>query len=71
MVDPILTVEEFAKLLKVTPQTIRKAINVGRIQAFRVGPGKKSPYRIYQSEIERITLMSLEETVKGLKEIDL
>ncbi len=56
-----LTVEEFAKLMKMHPNTIRKAIKKGNIFASRPGMGKKSPYRIAESEIERLHLQSMYE----------
>ena len=53
-----LTVEEFAKRMKMHPQTIRKAIRSGKIYASRLGEGKRVPYRISESEIERLYLKS-------------
>ena len=41
------TVNELAEVLRVHPTTIYQSIRCGRIQAFRVGPGKKAPLRIY------------------------
>lgn len=61
------TVDELAEKLRVTPFTIRRAIRAGRIQAFRPGMGKKSAYRIPATEIDRIMVMSFEETMKNLK----
>jgi len=61
------TVEEFAQKLKVPATTIRKAIRAGRIHAFRPGIGKKSPYRIYESELTRIILVDFE-SIKREKE---
>ena len=57
------TVEEFAKKLNVCQHTIRRAIRAGRIHAFRPGIGKKSPYRIYESELTRILMVDFE-TIK-------
>ena len=48
------TVDQFAKRLKVHPQTIRKAIKENRLYAFRPGVGKKAPFRIHESEYFRI-----------------
>lgn len=64
------TISEFAKLMKLHPVTIRRAIKAGRIHAFRAGRGKKSPWRIPETEIERIMLMSYDETVKHLESKD-
>ncbi len=62
-----LTVEEVAKELKVCTHTIRKAIQKGRIQAFRAGIGTRSPFRIHRSELDRIQIMDFEETIKNIK----
>lgn len=53
-----LTVEEFADKVKMCPHTIRRAIRKGKINAFRPGIGIKGPYRIPESEIERILIMT-------------
>lgn len=57
------TVEEIATKLNVCTQTIRRAIKSGRIHAFRPGVGKRSPYRIYESELTRILMVDFE-TIK-------
>lgn len=54
MEKKVYTVEETAELLHVAPITIRRAIKAGKIKAFRVGPGIRSPLRISFIEIERL-----------------
>lgn len=54
MEKKVYTVEETAELLHVAPITIRRAIKAGKIKAFRVGPGVRSPLRISYAEIERL-----------------
>jgi len=49
-----LTVEEFANKLKIHPTTVRRAIKQGRIYASRPSAGKKAPFRISESELERL-----------------
>lgn len=56
-----LTVEEVADRFMVNPATIRKAIRMGKIYAFRPGAGKKSPYRISETEVERLQLHGMYE----------
>ncbi len=51
-----LTVEEFSRKIKMCPHTVRRAIKSGKIYATRFGIGKKSPYRISETELERIQL---------------
>lgn len=51
-----LTVEEFAEKIKMCTHTVRRAIKSGKIYATRFGIGKKSPYRIAETELERIQL---------------
>lgn len=59
MIDNLLSVKEIAAILRVHPSTIRRAIDYGRIHAFRVGFGKKAQYRIPKSEIERMMAFDL------------
>ena len=61
------TVEEVAKKLNVCEHTIRRSIKLGRIHAFRPGIGKKSPYRIYETELTRIMMVDFD-TMKREKE---
>lgn len=61
------TVEEFAKIFKYDPQTIRRMIRAGRIHAFRLGKGKNSPYRIMEIEIERLRQIGFEEQMSENK----
>lgn len=66
--EEFLSIKEFALLLKVHSNTIRRAIKKGRISAFKVGSGKKAIYRICKSEINRIALLDLEEIMEKLLE---
>lgn len=54
-----LTVEEFAKCIKMHPTSVRRAIKQGRIFASRPSVGKKAPYRIAESELERLQLQGM------------
>lgn len=54
-----LTVEEFAKRIKMHPVSVRRAIKQGKIYASRPGIGVRSPFRIPESELERIHLQSM------------
>jgi len=53
------TVEEFAKKIKMSEYTVRKAIREKWLFAIRPSMGKKSPYRIPESELERLQIMSM------------
>ena len=59
-----LTVEEFAQKVKLHTGTIRRAIKSGKIFASRPSGGKKAPYRIAESELERLHLQSMYENKK-------
>jgi excisionase family DNA binding protein len=59
-----LTVEEFAKRMKMSPTTIRRAIRDGKIYASRLSPSKRAPYRIAESELERLHFQSMCEPKK-------
>jgi excisionase family DNA binding protein len=63
-----LSIKEFATLLKVHPNTIRRSIKSGRISGFKIGSGKKSIFRIPRSEISRISFLDLEKIVGNLLE---
>ena len=54
-----LTVAEFAERIKMSQGTVRRAIRQGRIYASRPSMGKKAPYRISESEIERLHLQGM------------
>jgi excisionase family DNA binding protein len=56
-----LTIDEFAEKMKMHSSTIRRAINQGKIFALRLdlGLGKRSHYRIPESELERLHLQSI------------
>ncbi len=62
------TVEEFAEKLRVSPQTIRRMIKVGRINAIKLINGKRSPYRILESELIRLSMVGYEENMKIIRE---
>lgn len=62
------SIKEFAGLLKVHPNTIRRAIKSGRIGAFKVGYGKKATYRIARTEVNRVALFDLEEIIEKMIE---
>lgn len=53
-IPKLYTPKEFAELLRVSRTTVYQAIRCGRIQAFRVGFGPKSLFRISEKEIERM-----------------
>ncbi len=71
MTEQLLSVKEFASILRIHPSTVRRAIDYGRIHAFRVGIGKKASFRIPRSEVERMMAFDLTEVIeKRAKEIN-
>lgn len=63
------TVKEVAQILRHDPQTIRKMIKTGRINAFKIGCGtRRTPYLISEDELERLSVIGYEENMKQLKE---
>ena len=59
-----LTVEEFAERIKLHPGSVRRSIKEGKIFATRPSTGKRAPYRISESELERLHLQSMCEKKK-------
>lgn len=64
--EEYLSIKEFASLMRVHPQTIRRSIRLGKLQSVRIGPGKTACYRIPRSEIGRISLFDMKEVVRGI-----
>lgn len=62
------TIKEFACKLSVHEQTVRRLIKKGRLNAFRIGGGIKSGYRIPASEINRIALFDMEQLIEKIIE---
>lgn len=54
MDDEFYTVKEFAALLKMSPETIRRAIRKGEIVAVKLIPHKNSSYRISRYQLDRM-----------------
>jgi excisionase family DNA binding protein len=54
-----LTVEAFAERMQMSKASIRRLIREGRIFAVRPGSGKTSPYRISETELERLHVQGM------------
>jgi len=54
MESDYITVQQLAFKFDVCYRTILNSIAKGNIRAFRVGPGKRSTWRIHKSEIDRL-----------------
>lgn len=67
-IERFLTVQEFADIIRVHSNTIRKGIRNGHIQAFKTGIGKKSSYRIPTSEVSRMSEINLESVIDEIIE---
>jgi excisionase family DNA binding protein len=63
-----LSIYEFSQLLNVHHNTVRNMIKSGRLSAFRLNKGKGCAYRIARTEIQRLTLIDLEEIVEKMVE---
>jgi len=63
-----LSVKEFAALIHVHYNTVLRAIKTGKLNAFRIGEGKKCAYRISRYEINRIALIDMEQLVSRIIE---
>ena len=58
------SVKEFAKKLGISTKTVYRAIENGRINAFRAGPSATSPFRIAATEINRMGIVDLEKFIE-------
>jgi excisionase family DNA binding protein len=68
---PFYTIQEFANFVGVHYNTIYHGIKKGHIEAFKVGRGKNSSYRIAHSEIQRMGLFHLDEVIDKIIELKL
>lgn len=68
MEDDFLSIKEFANYIRMHPNTVRRAIKKGKLNAFRVGNGKRACYRIPKSETNRLALLNLEEMMERIIE---
>lgn len=67
-IKDFFSVIEYAALLNIHPNTVRRSIKMARISAFRVGAGKRSDYRIPRAEISRMAFTDLEKVVQKMVE---
>lgn len=66
--EDFLSIKEFAIVINVHPNTVRRSIKSGRLNAFRIGAGIKAIYRIPRSEINRLAFINLEEMIEKIVE---
>jgi len=62
------SVEEFGERLGFSYRSILAAIRKGRIRAFKIGSGRRNPYRIPHSEIIRVEICGMREINPKLKD---
>lgn len=60
------TAEEFAKIFDVSYRSILSAIKQGRVRAFKIGKGRRNPYKIHCSEKNRIEVSGIFEVNPNL-----
>lgn len=63
-----LSIKEFACKMRLHPNTVRRSIKKGKLNALRVGVGKTAIYRIPASEMNRLALVNMEEVIEKLIE---
>lgn len=63
----ILTIAEFARLIRCSRKTVLRMIAEGRILAFKLSDDAKAHYRIKSSEVDRLISLQLNKT-QNLKE---
>ncbi len=62
-----MTVEQFAERMKISAVSVRRSIQQGKIFATRPSMGKRAPYRIAESELERLHLQCMCENKNQVK----
>lgn len=67
-VGKFYSIKELADKMRVHPNTIRRAIKFGRIQAIRIGTGKKASYRISENEIVRMAEFDITKLIERIIE---
>lgn len=68
MNEDFLSINDFAKILKIHPNTVRRQIKKGKINIIKFGSEKKPLYRIPKSEIERLAFFTMKDVVKKIME---
>ena len=66
--EEFFNVNEFAKKIRVHPQTVRRCIKSGRIQAFKTSSGSRGEWRIPNTEIQRIAEFDVTKTIERIIE---
>ena len=69
--EEFYTVIEFAEKIRVHPNTVRRAIRQGRIQAFKTSEGIKSEYRIPNTEVKRLCELDMTKLIKDIVTMEL
>ena len=52
--EPLLTVHDVARLLRVSGKTVRRRIAAGELDAVRTGRDPRAPYRVEPAAVERL-----------------
>jgi len=68
--NDFLTVSEFAELIKMHPNSVRRAIKKGHIHAFRLSDAPKSALRIPSSELNRKAELMFYDLLEKAKLVD-
>ena len=67
MENEYFNIKQLADKFCVSYRTILRSVESGKIRAFRVGRGKRSPWRIHKSEILRIETVGILEKNPNLE----
>lgn len=52
--SPYLTIADAADLLKVSPRTIMRKIDLGELTAYKLGMSKRAPVRVTEEDVRAL-----------------
>lgn len=61
-----VSIKEFAARIGMHPNSVRKAIKAGKLNAIRIGEGKQAAYRIPLTQLHILAIYNIEKVINAL-----